>query len=141
MKLKILLLLLIIPFVSFAQGNRADTLRSLILDGGKSDYVMIFAHRGDWRNSPAENSLIAFQRCIDEGIDGIEIDVQETQDGALVVLHDETLERTTTGRGKVSDHTLSELRQLYLLLVLLRIKEFLLMKRSLNLQKGGFSFR
>lgn len=76
---------------------------------------MIFAHRGDWRNSPAENSLIAFQRCIDEGIDGIEIDVQETQDGALVVLHDETLERTTTGRGKVSDHTLSELRQLYLL--------------------------
>lgn len=115
MKLKILLLLLIIPFVSFAQGNRADTLRSLILDGGKSDYVMIFAHRGDWRNAPAENSLIAFQRCIDEGIDGIEIDVQETQDGALVVLHDETLERTTTGRGKVSDHTLSELRQLYLL--------------------------
>jgi len=99
----------------WAQSSRVDTLRSLILDGGKSNYVMIFAHRGDWRNAPAENSLLAYQRCIDEGIDGIEIDLQMTRDGVLVVMHDETLDRTTTGKGKVCDYTLEELKNLYLL--------------------------
>ena len=92
------------PMLLWAQSSRVDTLRSLILDGGKSNYVMIFAHRGDWRNAPAENSLLAYQRCIDEGIDGIEIDLQMTRDGVLVVMHDETLDRTTTGKGKVCDY-------------------------------------
>lgn len=103
------------PMLLWAQSSRVDTLRSLILDGGKSNYVMIFAHRGDWRNAPAENSLLAYQRCIDEGIDGIEIDLQMTRDGVLVVMHDETLDRTTTGKGKVCDYTLEELKNLYLL--------------------------
>ena len=75
---------------------------------------MIFAHRGNWRNS-AENSLQAFQDCIDESIDGIEVDLQMTKDSVLVIMHDETIDRTTTGSGKVSDHTLDQLRKLYLL--------------------------
>lgn len=95
-------------------GNRADSLRSIILDGGKHDYVMVFAHRGDWRNAPAENSLASYQRCIDIGVDGIEVDVQMTKDSILVVMHDETLDRTTTGSGKVSDYTYNELKDLYL---------------------------
>lgn len=74
---------------------------------------MIFAHRGDWRNAP-ENSLKAYQNCIDEGLDGIEVDVQLTKDSVLVVMHDLTLERTTTGVGKVSDYTYAELQELYL---------------------------
>lgn len=93
--------------------NKLDFLLEKLNDGGKSDYVMIFAHRGDWRNSP-ENSLQAYQRCIDAGIDGIEIDVQMTKDSVIVIMHDETLERTTTGTGKVSDHSLQELKQLFL---------------------------
>ena len=96
-----------------AQNCRIDTLLSILNDGGKSDYVMIFAHRGDWRNAP-ENSLKAFQNCIDEGLDGIEVDVQLTKDSVLVVMHDPTLERTTTGVGKVSDYTYAELQGLYL---------------------------
>lgn len=115
MKLKVILLLCLSPIFLYAQESRVDTLRSIMLDGGKNDYVMIFAHRGDWRNAPAENSLLAFQKCIDEGIDGIEIDIQVTRDGVPVVMHDESLERTTTGKGMVCDYTLKELKNLYLL--------------------------
>lgn len=110
----ILLLFITIPFFAGAQNNaRLDFLLSKLNDGGKSNYVMIFAHRGDWRNAP-ENSLQAFQNCIDAGIDGIEIDVQLTKDSVVVLMHDDTIDRTTTGIGKVSDYTLSELKKLRL---------------------------
>ena len=97
----------------YGQQNRIDFLLSKLNDGGKSDYVMIFAHRGDWRNAP-ENSIQAYQSCIDAGFDGIEIDVQMTKDSAIVMMHDQTIDRTTTGKGKVSDYTLAELKELYL---------------------------
>ena len=93
--------------------NRVDTLLNCLNDGGKSDHVMIFAHRGDWRSAP-ENSVLAFQKCIDEGIDGIEVDIQMTKDSVLVIMHDDTIDRTTTGVGKVSDYTLQELKALKL---------------------------
>lgn len=96
----------------FAQ-NRLDTLLNYLNDGGNSKYVMLFAHRGDWRNAP-ENSLQAYKNCIDAGFDGIEIDVQMTKDSVIVMMHDSTIDRTTTGKGKVSDYTLSELKELYL---------------------------
>ena len=57
-----------------------------------TDYVVVVAHRGDWRNHP-ENSIPAFQSCIDRGIDMIEIDVQRTKDGQLVLMHDKTVDR------------------------------------------------
>ena len=98
-----------------AQNTRIDSLRSILLDGGKSNYVMLFAHRGDWRNAPAENSLISFSQCIKEGIDGIEVDLQLTKDSNLVVMHDDTLDRTTNGKGKVKDYTTKELKQLLLM--------------------------
>ncbi len=101
-----------------AYGNepcRVDTLLNILNDKGRSDYVMIFAHRGDWRNSPAENSIAAFRKCIDEGIDGIEIDLQMTKDSVLVIMHDDTIDRTTTGQGKVSEHTYAQLSELNLI--------------------------
>lgn len=94
--------------------TRVDTLLNYLSDGGASDHVMIFAHRGDWRSAP-ENSLLAYQRCIDAGIDGIEVDLQMTKDSVLVAMHDETIDRTMTGSGKVSDHTLAELKAMRLL--------------------------
>lgn len=97
-----------------AQQCRVDTLLEYLHDGGKSKHVMIFAHRGDWR-STAENSLQAYQRCIDAGIDGIEIDLQMTKDSVLIIMHDETVDRTTTAKGKVSDLTWDELRNCNLL--------------------------
>lgn len=69
------------------------------------------AHRGASTVAP-ENTLPAFERALALGADGIELDVQQTRDGALVVIHDETLERTTNGKGYVRSYTLAELKQL-----------------------------
>lgn len=102
-----------LPLASMGQGCRIDTLLRLLQDGGASGRVLIFAHRGNWRNS-AENSMRSFADCIDAQLDGIEVDVRATKDGVLVAMHDETVDRTTTGTGKVADMTLDELRQLNL---------------------------
>ena len=71
----------------------------------------IIAHRGFKRKYP-ENTLIAFQAAMDAGVPMIELDVTLSRDRKLVVIHDETLERTTNGHGSVHDHTLVELKQL-----------------------------
>ena len=71
----------------------------------------IFAHRGASSYAP-ENTLPAFALAASQGADGIELDVHLTRDGQLVVIHDETLERTTNGSGWVKDHTLAQLQQL-----------------------------
>lgn len=71
----------------------------------------IHAHRGARAIAP-ENTLPAFEAALDAGAAGIELDVQCSQDGALVLMHDFTVERTTNGSGKVADLTLAELRQL-----------------------------
>jgi len=70
----------------------------------------IFAHRGFSGYYP-ENTLLSFKRAIDEGVDGIELDVQMTKDKELVVIHDEQLGRTFQGNGFIQDHTLSELKE------------------------------
>ncbi|RAJ90033.1 glycerophosphoryl diester phosphodiesterase [Larkinella arboricola] len=69
------------------------------------------AHRGCMDTHP-ENTLPAFRRAIELGAQMIEFDVQLTKDGQLVIMHDETVDRTTNGHGKVSELTLAELRQL-----------------------------
>ncbi|MDW5290969.1 glycerophosphodiester phosphodiesterase family protein [Formosa sp. PL04] len=73
------------------------------------DRILAVSHRGAWNYAP-ENSLMAIQRCIDIGIDIVEIDVRLTKDGQLVLMHDKTIDRTTTGKGKVSNFTLAELQ-------------------------------
>ncbi len=77
------------------------------------DYVLAISHRGDWRYAP-ENSLMAVQRCIDLGLDVVEIDVRLTKDGHLVAMHDKTVDRTTNGKGLLSEMTLAEVKQLRL---------------------------
>ncbi|WP_420601483.1 glycerophosphodiester phosphodiesterase family protein [Flagellimonas sp.] len=83
------------------------------LKNPKNKEVIVVAHRGDWRNAP-ENSLQAIQNCIDMGVDMVEIDIRETKDGHLVLMHDETIDRTTNGKGFVKDWTLDSLRTLKL---------------------------
>ncbi len=58
-----------------------------------------------------ENTLCAFEKAIEMGADGIELDIQLTKDGEIVVIHDETIDRTSDGKGWVKDYTLEELRQ------------------------------
>ena len=75
--------------------------------------VIVVAHRGDWRNFP-ENSLEAIDNAIKMGVDIVELDVKKTKDGELILMHDRTLDRTTTGKGLVSENTLSDIRKLNL---------------------------
>jgi glycerophosphoryl diester phosphodiesterase len=71
----------------------------------------IFAHRGSSAHAP-ENTLAAFQLALRQGADGIEMDTKLTADGHVVIFHDQTVQRTTEGTGRVKDKTLEELREL-----------------------------
>ena len=73
--------------------------------------VKIIGHRGAPAEEP-ENTLRSFRRALELGVAAVELDVQLTQDGRLAVIHDETLDRTTNGRGRVKDFTLAELQRL-----------------------------
>jgi glycerophosphoryl diester phosphodiesterase len=70
-----------------------------------------FAHRGGAKRWP-ENTLLAFRNAMELGYRYIETDVHETSDGHFVCFHDDTLDRTTNGRGRLRDHTLAELQRL-----------------------------
>ena len=73
--------------------------------------MLNFAHRGFSGKYP-ENTMLAFRKAWEAGADGIELDVQLTKDGQVVIIHDEKLDRTTNGTGNVRDYTLEELRKL-----------------------------
>ena len=73
--------------------------------------IVRLAHRGASAQYP-ENTLLAFQQAIEQGVDMLELDVHFTADAQLVVIHDRTLERTTNGHGNVNELSLQEIRQL-----------------------------
>lgn len=73
--------------------------------------MLVYAHRGFSAQAP-ENTLASFQAALDAGADGVELDVTLSADGVPVVMHDDTLERTTTGHGLVWRQPLSLLRTL-----------------------------
>lgn len=70
-----------------------------------------FAHRGFSGKYP-ENTMLAFEKAVEAGADGIELDVHLSKDGTPVIIHDETVNRTTNGTGRVCDLTALELAQL-----------------------------
>ena len=72
--------------------------------------ILKIGHRGA-KGYVAENTLASFQKAIDLGCDGIELDVHLSKDQKVIVIHDETINRTTTGKGFVNDFTSSELNQ------------------------------
>ena len=72
---------------------------------------LILCHRGA-KNYAPENTLSAFKIALELGADGFELDTQLTSDGHIVVFHDNTVDRTTNGHGKLSKLTLAELREL-----------------------------
>lgn len=70
---------------------------------------LLFGHRGSPKKEP-ENTIPSFRRAIADGCNAVELDVYRTKDGHLIVFHDDTLDRTTNGHGRVADHTLKELQ-------------------------------
>ena len=91
---------------------RAEQIREQLLTCDESS-VIVVAHRADWRNFP-ENSLEAVQSSIDMGVDMLELDVQRTKDGVLMLMHDHNLDRMTTGSGNIAETTWEEISKLYL---------------------------
>ena len=105
------------PAPEGARGRRARAaallgglvlVSALPLAAGGAERPAIAAHRGGARLWP-ENSLTAFRGALGLGVDLVELDVHQTRDGEVVVVHDPTLERTTTGHGAVRDLTWAEL--------------------------------
>jgi len=95
----------------FSQSSPTQNLNEVF--NPKSNTVLVTAHRGDWRNT-AENSIQALKNCVAMGVDIMELDLKKTKDGHLIIMHDVTVDRTTTGKGDVSALTLAEIKSLYL---------------------------
>lgn len=76
-----------------------------------TENFLVVGHRGVKGFCP-ENTMASFRTAIALGVDGIEMDINMTKDGHLVVIHDTTVDRTTNGTGLVSDYTLEELKKL-----------------------------
>jgi glycerophosphoryl diester phosphodiesterase len=76
-----------------------------------SSPIVRCAHRGASVDCP-ENTLLAFNRAIEMGVDALELDLHLSRDNALVVIHDSTLDRTTNGFGLVAHHSLADIRKL-----------------------------
>lgn len=72
--------------------------------------ILKIGHRGA-KGSEPENTLIAFQKAIDMNVDGIELDVHLSSDGEIIVIHDDTIDRTTNGKGFAKNFTSSQLKQ------------------------------
>lgn len=73
--------------------------------------IFVAAHRG-WSEKYPENTMPAFRAALELNVDQIEVDVRETLDGELVLIHDPTVDRTTNGTGKVREMTFAQLREL-----------------------------
>lgn len=95
--------------------------------------MKIWAHRGCSQIYP-ENTLLAFKKAAElEGLTGIELDIQLTRDGELVVIHDERVDRTTEGIGYVRDYSLLELKRLHIYADVNPCQEIPTMRETLDL--------
>ena len=88
-------------------ANRAEKILAEI-NNPNSEYVVVISHRGDWRNYP-ENSIPAIESIIRMGVDMMELDVKMTKDSVLVLMHDQTINRMTNGKGLIKDMTYDSL--------------------------------
>jgi glycerophosphoryl diester phosphodiesterase len=105
------LLFLFFSTIIFGQKTSQQILNQL--KNPKPNSVLVVAHRSDWRNAP-ENSIDAMKRAIEMGVDIIELDVRKTKDGKLIVMHDFTLDRTSNGKGLISETMYDSIAKLFL---------------------------
>ncbi len=109
MKFKIILFIIAAITLKYpassAQTEKKETkelsISTEILKKQNFSEILVAAHRGDWRNAP-ENSLQALKNTIERGVDIMELDLKKSKDGHLVIMHDETINRSTNGTGKPS---------------------------------------
>jgi len=77
----------------------------------QQDGVMVIAHQGGEWLRPS-NTLVAFDHAVELDVDVLEMDIHQTQDGVIVLMHDATVDRTTDGSGAIKEMTLAEIRAL-----------------------------
>src|SRR3974390_2332177 len=82
----------------------------VILAGGETRHVVAISHRGEHLQHP-ENTIPAFEEAIRLGADFIEVDVQTTSDGKLVLSHDGTVDRCTNGKGRIAEMTFEQVEE------------------------------
>lgn len=112
MKKIFLLGLLALSCLPIYSRSRAEEIREGLLSRDPSK-VFVASHRADWRNWP-ENSLEGINSAIEMGVDIVEVDLQLTKDSVLILMHDAKLDRTTTGKGKISETTYDEIQKMRL---------------------------
>lgn len=103
-----LLLCMTVSSVDSLYGQSIELIKKL-----DQKSLHIAAHRGGHLAKP-ENSIPAIEEAIRSGASIVEVDVRATKDGILVLMHDKTLNRTTTGEGEIAQRTYAEIQQLYL---------------------------
>ncbi|RKD90365.1 glycerophosphodiester phosphodiesterase family protein [Mangrovibacterium diazotrophicum] len=108
----LLSLLILFVAVSCKPGNKVDQIVKEVRDA-HSNTVIVAAHRAAHNGHP-ENSLSAAQHAIDLGLDIIEVDLKVSSDGVPFLMHDRTIDRTTTGTGDPESFTWAELQQFHL---------------------------
>jgi glycerophosphoryl diester phosphodiesterase len=95
------------PGIAWDLGAKLDCLR-------ERNLAVVAAHRGQPDQSAPENAISSFTASLSAGVPFLEIDVATTRDGVLVLMHDDTLDRTTTGSGAVIDRTFEEIQAMRL---------------------------
>ncbi|NDJ76654.1 MAG: glycerophosphodiester phosphodiesterase, partial [Chloroflexi bacterium] len=105
-----LLVVLVSVFTGTALAARPDVASNVVLQD-ENDGFLVIAHRGGAGLRP-ENTMLAYEYAVELGVDVLEMDVHSTADGVLVMLHDDTVDRTTDGTGAVIDLTFEELQEL-----------------------------
>ncbi len=95
-------------------ASAAEDLQALQACLAQRDLTMVSAHRGGPAPGFPENALETFQRSVDAGIVYLEVDVAQLRDGVLFLMHDSTLDRTTTGSGSVDAVDWAHIQRLYL---------------------------
>ena len=101
---------IIISFIFICLFGQIYAQNKFSLRSFPDDKVRVVAHRGNWREAP-ENSIWAVKKALEYGANMAEIDLAMTKDSVLILMHDKTIDRTTTGQGKPSDYTLEEIKQ------------------------------
>lgn len=111
-KISFLLVLILVSCQHFEFDKSQTNLSKILVEfhNPNSPNILVAAHRAQHTKYP-ENSLAAIKHSIDSGIDIIEIDVRQTKDGKLVLMHDGTIDRTTSGSGELSFYTYSQLQE------------------------------
>ncbi|HAH55766.1 MAG TPA: glycerophosphodiester phosphodiesterase [Flavobacterium sp.] len=97
--------------------------------------ILKIGHRGAKGYQP-ENTLVSFQKAIDLNVDGIELDVHLSSDGEIIVIHDETIDRTTNGKGFVNQLTTLDLKK-YEIPTLIEVLELINQNCFINIELKG----